>query len=249
MSSKVNDDADLAAAADGDAKGSKRSRIGREIIETQVFDVAAKLFAEKGYGGTTLQHIASALGVSRTALYYYVSSKEELLSTIVHELTDAGFALVSAEADAQGSASDRLRAIVDSMTRLVASSPARFRLLLQSEAGLPAELLEAHRDTRRRVLRRLMDVIEEGQRNGEFRVVDARITALAIIGMWNWTAFWARSNSDIDQIAETFGDLVVRGLAAGSREVRGAARTPQQVLNAVQEDLATLAVMLPDDPA
>ena len=95
---KPTADIEPEAAADVDARAGKRSRMRREVIEAQVFDAAARLFAEKGYGGTTLQHIASELGISRTALYYYVASKEELLGRIVHELTDTGYALVSAEA-------------------------------------------------------------------------------------------------------------------------------------------------------
>ena len=52
----------------------------RELVENEIYEQAIRLFAERGFAGTSLQDIADALGITRPALYYYVKSKDELLA-------------------------------------------------------------------------------------------------------------------------------------------------------------------------
>ena len=60
-----------------------RGSTRRELVENEMYEHAARLFAERGFAGTSLQDVADAMGVTRPALYYYVKSKDELLSKLV----------------------------------------------------------------------------------------------------------------------------------------------------------------------
>src|SRR5437660_6714904 len=73
-----------AKAASARAMGKSK----KEALRRTVLEAAAKLFAQRGFGGTNLQDIADALGISRPALYYYFKSKEEILASLVDEVTD-----------------------------------------------------------------------------------------------------------------------------------------------------------------
>jgi AcrR family transcriptional regulator len=57
-------------------------------MESQIMEEATRLFADRGFAGTSLQDIADATGLTRPALYQYFGSKEELLSRLVSELTE-----------------------------------------------------------------------------------------------------------------------------------------------------------------
>ena len=50
--------------------------------------VAARLFAAKGYHATTLDQIAEEIGVTKPALYYYVTNKEDILRTIIGKMME-----------------------------------------------------------------------------------------------------------------------------------------------------------------
>jgi AcrR family transcriptional regulator len=56
-------------------------------MESQLLDTATELFARKGYETTSLEDIAGAMGISRSALYHYVSSKASLLEMLVEQVT------------------------------------------------------------------------------------------------------------------------------------------------------------------
>lgn len=62
----------------------------------RIQQVARELFAEKGVQRTSLQEIANRLDITKPALYYHFSSREELLRSIVQPLIDDGVAMIDA---------------------------------------------------------------------------------------------------------------------------------------------------------
>lgn len=173
---------------------------------------AMRLFADRGFAGTSLQDIADATGLTRPALYHYFASKEDLLSRLVSELTeDPADELGEIRQRAGTTAAQRLRAMAFAIALRQASQPARFRLLVRSEAELPPALSEVYDQGRRRVLREFSAVIDEGVRLGEFRPVDPRIAALGVIGLSNWVAWWHRPGDQRanQSVAEALAEMAV----------------------------------------
>lgn len=58
-----------------------------ELQRVSILEAAARLFIRKGFDGTNINDIAKALGVSRTAVYYYFQSKETILEALTEEVT------------------------------------------------------------------------------------------------------------------------------------------------------------------
>ena len=56
---------------------------------SEILEHATRLFAERGYDGTTLQDIADAIGITRPGLYNYISSKEQLLAELVRDVSES----------------------------------------------------------------------------------------------------------------------------------------------------------------
>jgi AcrR family transcriptional regulator len=74
----------------------KRTRRSSDETWAELLRVSAKIFARKGYRGTSLQEIAEALGVLKGSLYYYINSKEDLLYEVVRTSTQASLSAVEA---------------------------------------------------------------------------------------------------------------------------------------------------------
>ncbi|MEL5953563.1 TetR/AcrR family transcriptional regulator [Streptomyces sp. CLV115] len=230
-------------------RGGARSNPRRALVESQIFEHAIALFSERGFTATTLRDIAEATGLTRPALYHYVSSKEDLLAKLVDQ--DAGGVadqLHEIRMDTSRSAVERLHAMVYSSARRLARDPARFRLLLRSEGELPQDISRAYDKGRRRVLLEFTAVIQDGITAGQIRPVDARTAALGLIGMTNWIAWWHNpgQKSGEDEIAAQFADMAVRSLALATERGESAG-SPERAIALLRQDLDLLENLLKDD--
>ncbi|MCU1479336.1 MAG: regulatory protein TetR [Subtercola sp.] len=221
--------------------------VRRGLVEQEIFDQATRLFAQRGFSGTSFQDIADAVGLTRPALYHYVKSKEDLLARLVAEITVVAatdVASISRRNDV--SATERLRNIVEHMVRQQGEQGERFRLLLRSEADLPESVSDSYAANRRAVLRSITSVVEEGVALGEFRTVTPAIAALGTLGIVNWVAWWYHPNSayDLDAVCTELAELAVHSVAA--EDGRQVASTPLDVLRSVRRDIDRIEGLLSD---
>jgi len=230
---------------DDAVKPGRASTARRELVENELYEHATRLFAERGFAGTSLQDIADALGITRPALYYYVKSKDELLAKLVTEVTDGPLSELTELVARPGlDAVGKLRGIVRIIVIRRASQPARFRLLIRSEAELPAELTAAYDESRRAVLRTVASTIEEGVRAGQFRPVDSRVAALGVLGMCNWVAWWFNPDGrdGVDSVAEQLTEMALGALQrAENRALDGG---PAAALAMLRQDIDHLERVL-----
>lgn len=232
----------------GTVKGSssrERVNVRRGLVEQEIYDHATRLFAERGFAGTSFQDIADAVGLTRPALYHYVSSKDALLAKLVAEITEEPakeMAAIAARRDVDAAA--KLHEIVAATVLRQGAQPARFQLLIRSEADLPPEVAKAHEAARRAVLRAIVGIVEEGVESGVFRTVDARTASLGVIGIMNWVAWWYSpgTRNDLDAVADELAELAVAGLV--DTEGRAPADGPRAVVRSLRGQLDRLEKML-----
>jgi AcrR family transcriptional regulator len=214
----------------------------RGLVEAQIMEEATRLFADRGFAGTSLQDIAEATGLTRPALYHYFGSKDDLLFRLVSELAEGpAEQLEQILTKPETPASERLREMAFAVAFQQASHPARFRLMVRSENELPENLSTTYAQARRRVLHAFSSVIDEGVRTGELRPVDPRTSALGIIGLCNWVAWWHHPEGERAEtaVAEGLAEMAVASVMAQDNrpaEGDGAARA----LQLLKQDLAML---------
>ena len=219
----------------------------RDLVQTEIYDRAALLFAERGYAGTTPQDIADAVGISRQALYYYVRSKEEILAALVSETTTQTTAGMRQIVGAGHDPRETLRRLAYHLVTDRARDRTRFRLLDRSESALPPELAQAFLDGRRQALILVVEVIDKGITDGWFYSTDARVSGLSVLGMCNWVAWWFEPGPDhpIEPIATQIADSAVAMLAAPYSD--GRQRPPADVsavIEAIEQHLDRLRALV-----
>jgi AcrR family transcriptional regulator len=223
------------AAANG------RASARRELVEAQIYEQATRLFAERGFAGTSLQDVAEAMGMTRSALYYYVKNKDQLLAQLVTEITEGPAEEAAEIAGRDLDAPEKLRTLVRLIAGRQAHHPARFRLVIRSESELPPELASAHESAKRRVLDGFVRVIDQGVRSGEFRPRPVRTTALALIGMCNWVAWWFRPGGaqSADEVADQMAEMALSLVAQTPDRTPDSPRPddPAAALRLLRQDL------------
>ncbi|MGE0217297.1 TetR/AcrR family transcriptional regulator [Mycolicibacterium sp.] len=215
----------------------------RQLMENEVLQHATRLFAERGFSGTSLQDVAESMGLKRPALYYYFKSKDALLERLVTDAT-LGPARRLREIGAQTELDPpaRLHAMATWIVRWIDENRGLFLLLVRSESDLSAASAKKFRQGRRSTLEAVRTVIEEGVQGGQFRSVDARIASLGVWGICNWVAFWyhpERSEHSIDTIANQLADMAVSGLLRADRR-ESDILSPRTAIDAIRANLDRL---------
>ncbi|MGE0215944.1 TetR/AcrR family transcriptional regulator [Mycolicibacterium sp.] len=178
--------------------GTRRDR-RRDQVTSELLDRATKLFADKGYDSTTVGDIAEAAGMSRSSLYHYIRNKDDLLTLLVQQVSNALAEILGELAERSDlTPTAKLRALTGLLVVHRARHPDQFRILDRSEALLPKPARTEHDRAKRRVLHELTRIIDDGVAAGEFHVPDSRTAALSLLGMCNWVAWWFRPGTDID---------------------------------------------------
>lgn len=202
-----------------------------EAQRQTILDAASLLFIEKGFGGTNINDIADAVGVTRTALYYYFPSKEAMLEALTKDVTERASELTAeVSRRAELPADQALHELILRQAGLVLAHPLQFRVAERSEGSLPEEQRHAAQAARRAVRDGFVSVIRRGIAEGVFPPVDADVAAFSIIGMCNWCAWWfdTRRGEPMEPVAEliaTLGLRMLRSPNAPGAAARGKARS------------------------
>ncbi|HEY1488458.1 MAG TPA: TetR/AcrR family transcriptional regulator [Micromonosporaceae bacterium] len=200
-------------------RGGSSTRGG--AVRVGILEQAARLFAEKGFEGTSLMDIAHATDLTRPALYHYFNSKDEILATLVEQVSGGAAEKLQDIVRGTMAPSDKLREATRALVLDRAEAPERFRMLDRSETALPEPAADRHRQAKRTALTAMTNIITDGIRSAEFRETDERLAALSVIGMCNWVAWWYHPGRDADAklVAETIADSAVAMLARPAHRI------------------------------
>jgi AcrR family transcriptional regulator len=174
---------------------------------------AAQAFTARGFHATSMEDIATALGVTKGALYRYVKSKQEILFECFMASNRIGDdALAQAQA-AKGSGLDKLRLFITRFTEKYLETNTAGGAMVDIDALFP-EQKQAVVAARDRIDRALRALIKEGINDGSIVARDAKLTELTVMGSINWIPSWYSPAGDWSPrlIAETMADIFTRGL-------------------------------------
>ncbi|MFI1205241.1 TetR/AcrR family transcriptional regulator [Streptomyces sp. NPDC020883] len=127
-----------------------RNRAARAEARTRIEDAAARLFAERGFAGTTIGEIAAEAGLSKPMLYRHFDSKQELhLALLERHRDELAAAPVRELLHGEGEVAERLEAVYDAWFGHVQSHPYTWRMMFRDTTGDP-EVQAFHRELQRR---------------------------------------------------------------------------------------------------
>jgi AcrR family transcriptional regulator len=192
--------------------------LDRSVRLQKVIDTAAELFHKKGFKSATLDGLAKQLGLSKTALYHYVSSKEHLLSMVYGQAFEKIFERTEEIAAMDVPPDEKLRLILrDHIKNITIKNAALLSVFFAEENQLPKDDFQKILKEKRRYSQIIEDIIKDGIAEGIFEPADPRLRANAILGMCNWVYKWykpKRTAYSPDQVADHFIALLEAGYLA-----------------------------------
>jgi AcrR family transcriptional regulator len=175
--------------------------------------VAVEVFNERGFDGTSMEDIAKRLGVTKSAIYHHVSSKQELLSRATDRALD-GLSVVAAQTRALDEpAIVRLEHLVRGSVGVLVERLPYVTLLLRVRGNSAVERRALQR--RRQFDRLVADLVKEAEGDGDVRPdIEPAATARLLFGMVNSIVEWYRPGGPTDpaRLADTVCTVAFDGL-------------------------------------
>lgn len=183
---------------------------------TPIVEIAASLFARKGYHATSMRDIGREVGVHAGSLYVHIQGKEDLLEAIVHSIMERSERDMEEILAGGGTATDQLRQVAARDLKLIAENKEFATVFFHEWRNLSEPRQQAVIASRDRWEAGLRAIITRGIEEGEFRAADPRIAGIALTSILNWAYVWYSPEGSLttDELAEQFADLLLGGLRA-----------------------------------
>jgi AcrR family transcriptional regulator len=173
---------------------------------------AARLFAERGFHGTSMGDLADALGVQKGSLYSLTGSKQALLLETMRGGARAFHAALDAVPE-DAPAVERVRVALRGHLRVVAEQLDVATVFTREWRYLEGESREEIVLERRRYEERWRALFREGIESGDLRTdIDAAAATLLVLSAANWAYTWLEPERDTDALADRFTAILVDGV-------------------------------------
>jgi TetR/AcrR family transcriptional regulator, fatty acid metabolism regulator protein len=183
------------------------SRSGRTFIEEarrrQIIEHAVDVIADHGFSGATLSRIAESAGISKGVISYHFDGKDDLIYEVLTLYEQEEQEFIYAKVEAQPTPTAELATYLRANIEYMAVHPKHLKAVV--------EIVVSARDSKGNrkfditsvewmegELNRLIDILERGQRAGEFRSFDPRVMAISIRGAIENIAMYTLTYTDID---------------------------------------------------
>jgi AcrR family transcriptional regulator len=185
-----------------------------EARRAAIVQEAARLFSERGFLGASIADLAEACGSSKSLVYHYYASKEDILFDVMHSHVKA---LLDAAEDVIASQSPpaaKLRALTTAFMRLYIGAAARQRVMLNELGRLPLEQRAIVVGIQRRLIAIVEEILAAIRPELSASAPLRRPAAMLYFGMINWTHTWLdpEGRAGPQEIAELTTGIFLQGI-------------------------------------
>jgi len=163
----------------------------------RILKTSAKIFAEKGFHRTSVRDISRATKMSLAGLYYYFTTKEELLYLIQERCFVTLLQRWERAAVPEMDARTRIRFFAENHLSFFCHNMHEMKVMAHEDESLTGEFQVKILVLKRRYVKVIMDLIRELQDQEGGKKVDLRVATFALFGMMNWIYTWYQPSGPI----------------------------------------------------
>lgn len=175
--------------------------------------VAVTVFTERGYDGTSMEHLSQACGLSKSSLYHHIIGKEHLLRLALERAVQPLLAVPGESGCTTGPAVDRLRHLIHREVTVLSEQLPYVTLLLRVRGNTDTERWAL--EQRREFDRIVAELVDRAVQENDVRFdVDPATVARLIFGMINSLTEWYRPGEDLgpDKLADQILAMIFNGI-------------------------------------
>lgn len=199
-------------SADTDTPDSKSAR-----TRTRLLNAAADVLSRKGFAGTRLSDIAELAQIQAPAIYYYYSSREDLIEAVILNGASTMREYLNEVLDAlpaSATPAERIRAAVEAQLRHELQLSDYARAVVRNYNQIPAPFNRRTREEMELYQEIWRGLLENLRAAGELRAdLDPSIARMQVLGSLNWTVeWWDAERGDIDHLIAVTQSMVLHSL-------------------------------------
>ena len=196
-----------------------------------ILKASARIFAEKGFHHTSVRDIARATKMSLSGLYYYFTTKEELLYLIQERCFVTLLQHWEEALDPQADVRGRIRAFAENHLGFFLHNMPEMKVMAHEDESLTGDFQDKILVLKRRYVKVLMDLLAELQKREGAKTIDLRVATFALFGMMNWIYTWYQPRRDLP-----FGQLIEQMLRIYFFGLLEAGRVEEQWFHAASKN-------------
>lgn len=192
------------------------ARRGRPGYDRQTLvDLCVKVFNRHGYEATSMGMLATELGISKSAIYHHVKTKEEILESALDDALHDLEAVTDAAEETSGTAREKIEALIRGAIAVLIDRQPQVTLLLRLRGNSEVEKQALAR--RRNLTARLEQLIADAQAEGSVQdTTGPKILARLVYGTINSLVDWYDPEKSAG--AEHTGDVLVALIFQGMQQ-------------------------------
>ena len=176
---------------------------------------AVRLFAERGFGETSMKDVAEALGVRAPSLYNYVNSKREILDALCLEAMEGMRAALAEGVALSGDVVEQVRRGMEEQVRFRVRHPYHLQVVTRETLHLDPDVRTRVLDLRDEQREMWRQVVERGVETGRFTAPSSELASQLLLEMCSWLQimhFSLKLGVPETRLVYWFGDVAVRML-------------------------------------
>lgn len=191
----------------------QKSQETREAI----LSASLRLFAKDGFGNTSVDDIAQAARITKGAVYWHFTGKDELFQAILDRIRTRWQEVVLRPVTGETTAAHRLECLLDCYLELFTEAPERClflqRILLEDDGTYAPQVARVFRHTAQFIAK----ILDDGKNTGDFRPdIDSMLVAHSVLGWLSGATQQSLANRGV-----TLQELIGEVKAATLARVRG----------------------------
>jgi AcrR family transcriptional regulator len=185
-----------------------------------ILDVATRLFAEKGFDGTSVRGIAEKAGLSVPGMFHYFPSKEEILREIMIGFMDAGYKGLMEIYNSDKDPVKKLVGICRYYVEYYAGHKDQLTILVTEGKALSPEHSKVFIEKQRIYLQAIKNLFGELAGCGHLKQIHSSVLAFIFFGMVNYTYKWYNPDGEMspDELGDIFSKVFLYGILKNNNQ-------------------------------
>ena len=170
----------------------------RKVNKRQlILDEAAKLFKQKGFGGTSMRDLASEVGIEAASMYNHIKSKDEILELLCFRISGIYISQLAEIEATQAAYGEKIKALIRLHIRLMIEDGAAVSVANHDWKYLREPALTEFKQARKQYEKGFAALIEQGIAAGEFQPVNVSVALFTILSAVRWVELWYRPGREL----------------------------------------------------